>query len=79
MSWQHIQDTKPKARNKYRCYLCGFPILKGERYTRRVGVCDGDLSMTKMHDACESKTKSWTHDDWEFTDEWEFRKVLQEK
>ena len=77
MSWQHLEDTTPKARRKYRCLLCGLPITKGQKHIKRVGV-DGEMYQMRMHIECEKLTEDWDEDNWLNFDEAEFRGELAE-
>lgn len=72
--WKHLRDTKPVARRRHRCYLCGQGILVGERYVRRVGTDDGRMHSFAMHIRCEVETQSWDENDWLYHDEAEFRR-----
>lgn len=74
MSWTHLSDTKPKARKRYNCELCGQPIEPGQQHVARRGVCDGDMVTARMHIYCESVTRveNWNSADWECYDEAEF-------
>lgn len=65
MSWQHLNDKTPRARRRYRCYLCGAAIEIGEVYLRRTGVADCAMVSAKMHITCEEKTREWDEMDWE--------------
>ena len=65
MSWTHLRDTKPTAKIRHACYLCGEPIRIGEQYVYRVGS-DGDgVIVMKMHVECEKATYEWDDMDWE--------------
>lgn len=73
--WTHIEDTTPKARKEYRCYLCGLTIPQGIKHVKRVGADSGEgLVTVRMHEQCEMVTRDWHWDDWEcMQDEWAFR------
>ena len=76
--WVHFNDTRPKARKRYRCELCGFPIEPGTIHLARRGVWEGRLFTGRMHLDCEQMTRddNWSDDDWENRDEQEFREEL---
>ena len=66
MSWVHLEDKIVTARKPHRCYLCGKPIAKGEKYLRRSGIEEGEGHRNaKMHPDCEEQTHDWEIDDWE--------------
>jgi hypothetical protein len=77
MSWTHLNDSTPVGREDYRCYLCGRAIPKGEKHVRRTGVDDDGLSSTRMHAACEARTRAYDEGDWECHDEIEFREAME--
>lgn len=77
MCWTHLSDTKPKARKKHVCYLCGYFIQQGEVYDNRVGVFDGDIVTQRMHLECEEVTRNWKQEDWEYFEWCDFRKELE--
>ena len=47
-------STTPKARKDYTCGLCGWTILKGEKYHRWCGKYDGDMFDDKQHLTCRN-------------------------
>lgn len=71
MSWC-LGDTYPKARREHRCDLCAYPIPKGMQHVARAVVGEGRVTTFRMHMACESVTKSWDDEDWEYTQPWSF-------
>lgn len=77
MSWTYFGDTNPKARKSYYCALCERAIEKGEVHVARRGVGDDGPCTTRMHNACKVVTESWTQDDWEYQDPFEFRRELE--
>lgn len=80
MSWVHLEDKVVRARKPHRCYLCGEPIEKGEKYLRRSGVEEGEgFASVKMHPACEEHTKDWDEHDWECHDVCGFQQLLSEE
>lgn len=79
MSWTHLEDTKPKAAKDHRCYLCERVIPKGEEHILRVGVNEDGFDRSRMHIACEEKTRRWDQWEWECHDAATFREeVLKE-
>jgi hypothetical protein len=80
MSWTHLEDKEVTARKPHKCYLCGRPIEKKQKYLRRVGIDDDAGFVTvKMHKPCEAATKTWEQEDWETYDEVDFRELLIEQ
>lgn len=65
MSWHHVEDTTPRARKPHRCYVCGDPILVGEKHVRRFGYHEEGPISIRMHVECEKKTENWDTFDWE--------------
>jgi hypothetical protein len=65
MSWTHIEDSTPKAKKEYQCFLCGEVIKIGERHVRRFGYYDGDSLSSRMHVECEEESREWDQQDWE--------------
>lgn len=80
MSWHHLEDTRPKARKDYACYLCGRPILKGTEHIKRSGISERCYVTSRMHLACESVTRHqlWDDMDWERHDANEFREMFDQ-
>lgn len=78
MSWMHVEDTKPKARKRHVCLLCGFGIEVGEVYVRRFGFGDEGPCSFEMHVRCERLTAEWRWEDadWEDHDVGEFRVAM---
>ncbi len=80
MNWTHIEDTKPKARKRHFCYLCGIAIEKGQFHIARTGVESTEGFATfRMHLDCEPHTRKWNQDDWECHDASDFREWLERK
>jgi len=77
MSWNHLEDTSPKAKKEYRCYLCGLKINIGEKHIKRTGTADFEFITQRMHIDCEKLTNDWDENDWENFDEAEFRQDLK--
>ena len=73
MSWTHLGDTIPKARKEYHCDLCGLKIVVGMLHIARRGAFEGCGVTQRMHIDCEQVTHNWTLNDWENSDESEFR------
>jgi hypothetical protein len=72
-------DTHPVAKNAHRCYLCGRPIRIGEKYTKRVGVDDGDFWSIHMHNFCSDVArKEYDMDSWMDHERDEFRELLDQ-
>jgi len=78
MAWTWFNDTKPKARKKYGCDLCGRKIQIGEKHIARRGADNGEAFTNRMHLDCEDVTRknSWDESDWECCDINEFLKEL---
>lgn len=72
MTWRYIEDRRPVARKKHRCYLCDRIILAGDRYVKRFGVGEDGPDSFAMHEACESLTAEWDEDNWLYHDPAEF-------
>ena len=62
---EHISTTRPKARKRHRCYLCGEAIEIGEVHVSEASKIDGDLIASRFHGECLAATKDWQDDDWE--------------
>lgn len=77
MSYTHFSDTTPKARKKYRCYLCERTIEVGVKHVARRGADDGQAFAFRMHIECEKLTAKWDEDDWLYHEPSEFRAELQ--
>jgi hypothetical protein len=73
MCWTHLNDTRPKARKKYTCHLCGLPVPVGQVHVARRGVSEGAPVTVRMHADCEEVTHGWRDYEWETFDEWDFR------
>jgi len=78
MSWTHLNDTKPKARKRYRCVLCDHFIAKGEIHVARRGIGDDGPCTARMHTLCESLTHDWDYTDWECYEPGAFRQEVEE-
>lgn len=78
MGWTHLEDTKPKARKRYQCYLCEEPIDPGEQHVKRAGVNEDGLSTIRMHLVCEAVTvaNEWDEDRWDYVSGSDFREEL---
>lgn len=63
--WTHLEDTTPRARKPYQCYLCCGPIAIGEQHVKRAGIWEGEPISQRMHTACEKLTHKWDEGDWE--------------
>ena len=54
MSWTAIGDDSIHiAQKEHRCTWCGQPILMGEMYLKRRGICEDGPSTVKHHMECE--------------------------
>lgn len=51
MSWT-LDCSTPKARKDHRCIWCGETIPKGDKYSRWVGIFEGDFHCNQMHLEC---------------------------
>jgi len=51
--------AQPKARKQHKCYLCGYPIVYGERYFRHSGKCDGEFFDNCYHEECSDLIESY--------------------
>lgn len=65
MAWQHLSDSRPKARKRHSCYLCCNSIQPGQVYVRRNGVEGREFHSVAMHLECEEQTRDWDYIDWE--------------
>lgn len=54
-----ISQSYPIARKPRECPICGWNIVVGERYVRRVQKNDGELDSMSMHVACEGAGAAW--------------------
>ncbi|GHU95407.1 hypothetical protein FACS1894208_08170 [Clostridia bacterium] len=52
MSYELLRKSFPAARKERRCELCGTSIPAGEKYSREVGVFDGDFQDISLHFGC---------------------------
>lgn len=73
----YIGETYPKARKDHQCELCGYPIPKGTVHTARQGKDDGRAYTFRMHDFCESLTREWDEEEWEYSEPWRFREIVE--
>lgn len=73
----YIGETHPKARKDHQCELCGYPIPKGTVHTARQGKDDGRVYTFRMHDFCETLTREWDEEEWEYSEPWTFRDVVE--
>lgn len=48
------------AKVHFSCAACGFPIMVGEPYVRRVGLIDGEFYTQRIHD--RPCSEEWTYD-----------------
>jgi hypothetical protein len=78
MPWKHIEDTTPRARKQYTCFLCNRAIAVGEQHVRRYGIDDDGRAAIRMHTECEQLTKDWDEDNWAFSDPADFAAHLDE-
>jgi len=65
MSWNHLRDTVRKVSRDRVCGLCANRIAKGTSAIYRVGIADGKLLASYMHEPCEMLTHDWDAMDWE--------------
>ena len=52
MGWQSLSESTPVARTQHRCIWCGQFILVGEKYTKSIGIFDGDFQSNVFHMEC---------------------------
>ena len=68
--------TQPKARKQHKCYLCGGPIVYGERYFRHSGKCDGEFFDYCYHDECsdliDSYSREFNETEWDHDAIWDW-------
>jgi len=65
VSWVHLSDSRPVARNQYRCMLCWCPIPQGEKHHARRGIGDEGPLTYRTHLECIGQTEDWTEDECE--------------
>lgn len=72
MSYQLIEETKPKARKPHRCIWCGQQIEVGETYLREKSSYDQNLQDHKWHLECNAAAREehageyeWELDPWD--------------
>lgn len=76
MSWTHLEDTRPKARKRHCCDLCGYAIPVGMVHVARRGIGDDGPCTVRMHEICEELSREWDEWGWENQDVGEFRREL---
>jgi len=69
----YIGETHPKARKDHQCGLCGYLIPKGTAHTARQVKDEGRVYTFRMHDFCETLTREWDEEEWEYSEPWTFR------
>lgn len=53
MNYHHVNDTSPKARNRYLCVGCGEFIDVGELHLKRFGYGEAGPQSDRWHFECE--------------------------
>lgn len=76
-SWKWLRDTHPVARRPHVCLLCELEIPRGELHCARSGVEDGRVVKVRMHNACETRARGWSDDEWQTNDPAAFRDDLE--
>ena len=73
MSYHHLRDDRPRARQRHRCGLCQEAIEVGEQHVARTGVECGGVYTFRMHTECEAATHDWDEGAWATWDPEGFR------
>ena len=75
---ERISTTRPKARKRHRCYLCGEPIEVGEVHVSQVSKIEWELVASRFHEECLAFVADWQQDGWETFCEGDLKRPAKE-
>lgn len=76
MTWQHLSDTRPKARKRHQCFICRTAIWRGTIYRRSAFTFDGSAYVIKEHVECSRVAAKWC-DSFDYPDGYQGEDVLE--
>lgn len=59
MMWQHLADSRPRARKRHRCFICCCSIWKGTVYRKSSFTGEGTCYTIKEHVECSRVAAKW--------------------
>jgi hypothetical protein len=74
--WQHLADSKPRARKRHRCFICSGSIWPGTIYRKSSFSGEGTCYTIKEHVECARVAAKWC-DAWDYPDGYQGEDVLE--